>query len=140
MVTNRDYSILITDDDVSCRETLRAIIEPAGFRTVLAESGEQAIEIVRQESIHLVLLDMHMRQLTGLETIYFVHQINASLPCVLITADAEPSLLRKALNANVTSVIPKPVSKGLVLYTVGRIIGRFYQSADLNQPDQRTEL
>lgn len=139
MVMNRDYSILITDDDVGCRETLRDIVEPAGFRVVLAESGEQTIEIVRHEPIHLVLLDMHLPQLTGLETIRFVHQINASLPCVLVTADAEPSLLRQALNANVYSVIPKPVSKGLVLYMVGRAIGRFYSPVDLLQRPQQPE-
>ena len=60
MTATRPYSILITDDDRDCRETLRDIVEPQGFRTLLASSGEEALDIVHGEPVHLVLLDMHM--------------------------------------------------------------------------------
>ena len=46
------------------------------------------MDIVRDEPVHLVLLDMHMPTLTGLETLQLVRQINALLPCILVTADA----------------------------------------------------
>src|SRR5690348_6461723 len=55
-----DYSILIADDDTSCRQALRDIMEPEGFRTLLASSGEEALDIVREADVHLALLDMHM--------------------------------------------------------------------------------
>ncbi|HEX4148772.1 MAG TPA: response regulator, partial [Pirellulales bacterium] len=58
------YSILITDDDPSFRETLRSVFEPRGFRTLLAGDGEEALRIVERDEIHLVLLDMHMPRLT----------------------------------------------------------------------------
>jgi CheY-like chemotaxis protein len=64
----KPYSILITDDDRGCREALCEIVASEGFRTLLAESGEEALEIIREERIHLALLDMHMPRLTGLET------------------------------------------------------------------------
>src|ERR1700677_680921 len=54
------FSILITDDDDECRQILREIVEPEGFRTLQASSGEEAVDIVREESVHLVLLDMHL--------------------------------------------------------------------------------
>src|SRR5262245_40960139 len=82
----RPYSILITDDDKGCREALRDIVEPEGFRTFLASCGEEAVDIVQQEPVHLALLDMHMPRLTGLETLQLVRQINLVLPCILITA------------------------------------------------------
>src|SRR5262245_23818551 len=44
MVPTKPYSILITDDDRGCREALRDIFEPEGFRTLLAESGEEAVD------------------------------------------------------------------------------------------------
>jgi two-component system, response regulator PdtaR len=122
----RDYSILIADDDGRCREALRDIMEPEGFRTLLASSGEEALDIVQRRPVHLVLLDMHMRTLTGLETLQLVRQINALLPAILITADANESLLRQACQAHVYSVIPKPVSKNVVLYTVVRALARSY--------------
>jgi CheY-like chemotaxis protein len=123
---SQDYSILITDDDDRCREALRDIMEPEGFRTLLASSGEEALDIVRDGAVHLVLLDMHMPTLTGLETLQLARQINALLPAILMTADSSQSLMRQALQAHVYTVIPKPVAKGVVLYTVVRALEHCY--------------
>jgi DNA-binding NtrC family response regulator len=122
----RPYSILITDDDRGCRESLRDIVEAEGFRTRLAECGEEALEIIRDEPIHLALLDMQMPRLTGLETLQLLRQINVVLPCILVTADASELLIRQALRMQAYSVIPKPVSKHVVLYTVVRALVRVY--------------
>jgi two-component system chemotaxis response regulator CheY len=122
----KDYSILIADDDGNCREALREIMEPEGFRTLLASSGEEALDIVRSATVHLALLDMHMPTLTGLETLQLVRQINAVLPAILVTADYNEHLLRQACLAHAYSVIPKPVSKNVVLYTVIRALARSY--------------
>ena len=116
--SSKPYSILITDDDANCREALRDIVEPEGFRTYLASSGEEAVDIVRGEPVHLALLDMHMPRLTGLETLELVRQINEVLPCILITGDASEELMRQAFRARAYSVIPKPVSKNVVIYMV----------------------
>jgi DNA-binding NtrC family response regulator len=125
----RPYSILITDDDRACREALRDIVEPQGYQTVLASSGEEAVEIVRAQLVHAVLLDMYMPTLTGLDTLMMMRQINELLPCILVTADATERLIRQALNAHAYSVIPKPVNKHLVLHTVVRALER-YQVGD----------
>ena len=128
MLATRDsnYSIVIADDDAPCREALRDIVQPAGYNTFLASSGEEALDIVRQQRrVHLVLLDMHMPRLTGLETSQLLHQLDAMLPTVLVTADASEQLMRQAIQAHVYSVIPKPVSKNVVLYTVVRALARF---------------
>jgi CheY-like chemotaxis protein len=122
----KDYSILIADDDTNCRQALREIMEPEGFRTLLAASGEEALDIVGTGPVHLVLLDMHMPTLTGLETLRLVRQINAVLPAILVTADASDSLMRQACQLHAYSVIPKPVSKNVVLYTVVRALARSY--------------
>src|SRR5262245_35783198 len=106
---SRDYSILIADDDRGSLDTLRAIIQPEGYQTLVASSGEEAIDIVRGRPVHLVLLDMHMPNLTGLETYEFVRQINAQLPAILVTGDPSDSLFRQAIQAQIFSVIPKPV-------------------------------
>jgi len=121
-----NYSIVIADDDAPCREALRDIVQPAGYQTFLATCGEEALDIVRREGrVHLVLLDMHMPRLTGLETSQLLHQIDAMLPTVLVTADATEQLMRQAFQAHVYSVIPKPDSKNMVLYTVVRALARF---------------
>ena len=124
--TPRPYSILITDDDIGCRQALRDIMEPEGYRTYLASSGEEAVDIVQQEPIHLALLDMHMPRLTGLETLELVRQTNALLPCILITADPDEGLMRQAFRARAYSVIPKPVSPNMLLYTMVRALMKVY--------------
>jgi CheY-like chemotaxis protein len=126
MNVSENYSILITDDDEECRESLREIVEPEGFRTLQASSGEEAVDIVRQESVHLVLLDMQLPRMTGLETLQLVKQINAILPCILVTGSADEDLMRKALSVRAYSVIPKPVSKNVLLYTLIRALVQAY--------------
>ncbi|MBI3411744.1 MAG: response regulator [Planctomycetes bacterium] len=126
MTATKPYSILITDDDTSSRETLREIVEPQGYRTVLASSGEEAIEIVREAPVHLVLLDVHMPRMTGLETVQIVHQINEILPCILVTADPNENVIRQAFSVRAYSVIPKPVSKNILLHTILRALLQAY--------------
>jgi two-component system, response regulator PdtaR len=124
------FSILITDDDRGVREALGEIVEEEGFRPVLAAHGEEALEIVQAEPIHLALLDMQMPRLTGLETLQLVRQFNALLPAILITADATRELMRRAFDAQVFSVVPKPVNRHVVLTTVLRALDRVYGIVD----------
>ena len=126
MTVDRPYSLLITDDDPAARESLREIFEPAGYRTLLAESGEQAIDIVQRQDVHLALMDMHLPKLTGLETMEIVRQIKGLLPTILISADHDDNLLRKALSAHAFCVLAKPVSRNVVIYVVSRAIEKFY--------------
>ncbi|MFO0946433.1 MAG: response regulator [Planctomycetota bacterium] len=81
------YSILIADDDSTHRATLRDIFEPRGYRTLLACNGREVIDIVEAEPVHCLLLDMHMPELDGLETLRILRQIQASLPAIMLTAD-----------------------------------------------------
>jgi len=67
-----------------------------------------------------------MPRLTGLETVQLVHQINELLPCILVTANATEDLMRQAFSVRAYSVIPKPVSKNVLLYTVVRALMKAY--------------
>lgn len=121
------FSILITDDDRGSRETLAGLLADRGFATVQASSGEEAIEIVQVEIIHLVFFDMHMPRMTGLEALQQVRLINDLLPAILVTADATRDLIRQAFQAQVFSVIPKPVNKNIVLHTLSRALQQVYK-------------
>lgn len=120
------YSILIADDDRNCRDTLREIIQPEGFTTMVASSGEEAVDIVISNPVHLVVLDMHMPTLSGVETLRLARQFHQGLPGILVTADPNENVVRQAIQAQFFSVLPKPVSKNLFLYTVMRALSRFY--------------
>jgi CheY-like chemotaxis protein len=126
MTLDRPYSILITDDDPFSRETLREIFEPQGFHTLMAESGEEAIDIVKYHDVHLALMDMRLPKLTGLETMAIVREMKGWLPMILISAENDENLLRRALSAHAFSVLAKPLSKNLVIYVVTRALEKFY--------------
>ena len=126
MMVDRPYSILITDDDPVARETLREIVAPQGYHTLMAESGEEALDLVREHEVHLALFDMHLPRLSGLETLALVRQMKGSIPAILITADQDENLMRRALSAQAFSVLAKPVSRSLVIYIVRRALEKFY--------------
>ena len=102
-------SLLITDDDRDLRETLREALERRGFRTLAAGDGEEALEIVRSEPVHLLLLDMYMPRMSGLETIRRVKQIAETLPCILMSGELDDRLAEEALRARAFRVFSKPV-------------------------------
>src|SRR5208282_681595 len=126
MTSCQPYSILITDDDPAARETLREIVAPEGFHTLMAESGEEAIDLVRTHEVHLALMDMHLPRLSGLETIAIVRQIRGVIPAILITGDNDENLIRRALSEHAYCVLAKPVSKHVVIYVVNKALAKFY--------------
>ena len=118
-------SLLITDDDRDFRETVRSVFEPR-FRTFTAGDGVEALSIVRSQEVHLVLLDMHMPRLTGLETLRQVKRFKARLPCILISAGLDDALVRQAELAEAFSVLAKPVSRQELTSTVEAAMRRVY--------------
>jgi CheY-like chemotaxis protein len=119
-------SLLITDDDPGFRETLQFVFEPLGFRTILAADGEEALEIVRTREVHLLLLDMHMPKLTGLETLRLVKQFKAMLPCILMSAALTDLIIEQAMREHAFSVLSKPVTRMQLTGVVSSALERTY--------------
>ncbi len=120
------YSILIADDDRTGRDTLAGLLAARGFTTIQAGTGEEAVEIVRVELVHLVFFDLHMPGMTGLEAYQQARLVREVLPAILMTADATRDVLRQAFLAQVHTVLPKPLSKGLVLHSLDQALRKSY--------------
>lgn len=123
-----DYRILIADDDEGFRETLECILTPH-FATIAVPSAEEAIEVVEHEPIHLVLFDMHMHILTGLEALQIVRKLREGLPCFLITADLTEQLAAEARAADAYAVLKKPVGRKDLLAQVSTAIRDRYDAS-----------
>jgi CheY-like chemotaxis protein len=104
-------TLLITDDDRDFRETLREVFEPRGFRTHMAGDGEEALKIIGSERIHIVLIDMQMPRLTGLETIRRLRQTDLTfrLPCILISGALDAAIEEEARRQQAFRILSKPV-------------------------------
>lgn len=120
-------TILITDVDRGSRESLRGVFEPAGFRTILADSGEEALSLAAQYKIHVAVFDMQLPRLSGLQTVEMARQLRGLwIPTILISAESNERLLRQALKARVHCVLEKPVNEPLAIRAVNRILEKFY--------------
>jgi CheY-like chemotaxis protein len=111
-------SLLITDDDLDFRETLRGVFEPRGFHTLTAGDGEEALEILKHETVHLALFDMHMPRLSGLDAIRRLKELYQPLPCILLSAEADEQLIFEAKEARAFDVLRKPVTRDRVINVV----------------------
>lgn len=120
-------SILITDDDESCRLTLRDLFEPEGFRTFQAANGREAIEIAEHELINILILDMYMPDLTGVEVLGLIRDVcRRMLPAIVISGENSRRVREAAMSADAFSFVPKPINCELLRLTVERLVARYY--------------
>jgi two-component system chemotaxis response regulator CheY len=120
-------SLLITDDDLDFRETLRAVFEPRGFRTLLAADGNEAMNIVLTTPVHLMLLDLHMPRMGGFDTLRQLRQHRALLPCIVMSAGLDEQVRARLEEDRPFSILAKPVSRDQVTTTVAQAMWQTYQ-------------
>jgi CheY-like chemotaxis protein len=110
--------LLITDDDRDLRSTIAGLFQSRGFDTLEAGDGEEALEIVTRQEVHLLLLDMQMPRLSGLETIRRLKQLELAqtawrraalpLPWILISGALDEQIVAQAREAAAFSILAKP--------------------------------
>jgi DNA-binding NtrC family response regulator len=133
--------ILIVDDDAGQRSLLESFLKGQGFQTVLAESGERALAILRGEPFDLMISDVRMPGLSGLETLRQARQQHAVLPVLLVTAYADIREAVGAMRDGAVSYLPKPIDLDELLAIVRQATGASVPSpvpsgADLPLPPQ----
>ncbi len=102
--------LLISDDDRDFRETLGRVFGRAGFATSLAADGREALRVVDREEIHVVVTDLHMPRVNGLDFVRTIRQRQMDLPCILISAALDSRVVQEAESLPVFSVLEKPFS------------------------------
>jgi DNA-binding NtrC family response regulator len=98
----------VVDDEESLRTTLAANLELDGFDVVEAADGTEALELVRQRDFDLVLTDIRMPGMNGVDLFREIRQLRPRVPVVLMTAFAMEHLIQQALREGVYMVMPKP--------------------------------
>jgi CheY-like chemotaxis protein len=120
---DRQLSLLITDDDRAFRETLQTVFRPLGFRTLLAADGEEALTTIHHVSIDLLLVDLHMPRLNGIELLGSLQILKPELPTILISARVTEVIREQAYATNAALVLSKPISAREITQAVISIIG-----------------
>jgi len=124
---NVNYNILITDDDDDCRCGLNEIFEPEGYTTYMASCGREAVEIAKHKLLHLLILDVHMPDFSGFETLEFIKvEKKIEIPCIFVSADTSKDLKFEAIEANAYTLISKPINKEIIKYAVEHSLEKYY--------------
>ena len=119
--------ILVTDDDVRWREGLREAFEPRGYQTLEAASGEEAIDAVIEQRPHLVILDIQLPHMNGIETLRIIRrEVSVELPAIIVSSAVSDHVMAEALALHAFTVMSKMVGVHQMLYTVAKALSRHY--------------
>jgi two-component system, chemotaxis family, chemotaxis protein CheY len=112
------HKLLLVDDSGLARRGLRAIFEPAGFQVVEAEDGMTALERYFLERPDVVILDLVMKGMYGLDVLTKLRELDPAARVVVVSADVQQSSRDLAQAAGAVGFINKPVDNERVLTLV----------------------
>jgi two-component system sensor histidine kinase RpfC len=118
--------ILLAEDNQINQKVVKKILELQGHQVVVAEQGQEAIDILDKQEFDLAILDLHMPNLGGIDVIKSYrssHQGNSSLPFMILTANATPEAIQLCNEVGVDAYLTKPVRSAHLLEVVNEVLG-----------------
>lgn len=122
--------ILLAEDSPANQMIARAMLEKAGYRIDVVEDGQQAVKAVQSGEFDLVLMDLRMPRMDGLEATALIRQLasDRSIPIIAMTANASTEDYHRCMAAGMTDFVAKPIERAKLLDTLAR-----YTSADTDE-------
>jgi PAS domain S-box-containing protein len=127
----KDWKILLIDDDPGIRKILSITLEDAGYRVVTAPDGETGVDLSQKESPHLVLTDIRMPGIDGLEVLRRIKELDPSKEVIVITAFSDIELAIKALQLDASDFITKPINDDALTVALKRAKERYSTRKEL---------
>src|SRR5216684_8375680 len=115
--------ILIVDDDAGQRSLLDSFLRSQGFETLTVSSGERALEVLKSQDFGMMISDVRMPGLSGLETMRRARKERAVLPILLVTAYADIREAVGAMRDGALNYLAKPIDLDELLATVQQATG-----------------
>ena len=131
------YNVLICDDQPDIVNALKIYLAPEGYRLYEAGTGEEALEIVRNNEIHLVLLDIMMPRMDGITATAKIREFS-NVPIILLTAKSETEDKVLGLNVGADDYITKPFVPVEVLARVRSQLRRYAKLG--SRPEQQAGM
>ena len=122
------YRILLVDDDIASLEVLGEVLTRAGYDAVSAETGYEALEIIRDVSIDLALLDFNLPDTTGAELLQQIKQFQPGVPAIIMSANTSQGVKFDVFEAGAYTFISKPIDLPQLLGFIARALDLTQQS------------
>jgi two-component system, NtrC family, nitrogen regulation response regulator NtrX len=111
------HTILIVDDEAEIRQSLKGVLEDEGYKTYIAESGEACLELVRKRALDVVLLDIWLPGIDGLEALQKIRELEKAPEVIMISGHGTIETAVRATKLGAYDFLEKPLSldKTLIL-------------------------
>lgn len=120
----KPYRILVVDDDATCRLLLQEFLLDEGFVVATAPDANSALNEARRATPDLVLTDLHMPMVNGVELCRCLHELHRDLCVVVMTAQTDMQSVLDSLRAGAEDYLIKPLELDAVLWCVQRTLAR----------------
>ena len=116
--------ILVVDDDKNTRLLLKAVLQAEGYRVILAENGERALELLDREHIDMAIVDIMMPQMDGYEFTRTLRESDEHLPILMISARQLPADKQKGFLVGTDDYMTKPLDETEMLLRIKALFRR----------------
>ena len=118
-------TVLVVDDEEIVRRTTRSVLERKGYRVLLAENGQQAVELFREHApeISVVLLDLTMPVMGGEEAARYLHAVRHDVPILVSSGYDENEVARRFAGSRVAGYVRKPYTASTLLERIQAVVG-----------------
>jgi two-component system chemotaxis response regulator CheY len=117
------HKILVVDDSAMSRRSLKRVLESSGYAVIEAEDGISALETYHLEQPDLVMLDMLMKGMYGLDVLAKLREMDAGARVVIVSADIQNSTREMAKEGGAIAFVNKPFAAPVILETVAGVLG-----------------
>lgn len=115
-------TILVVEDEVVMREELSEVLTESGHRVLAAQDGEAALEQLKSNAVQLVISDLRLPKIDGLEVLRRAHEVDPGIPFIMMTAFGTVESAIQAMRMGAVDYLVKPLAFDEVLTKVNRII------------------
>jgi len=114
--------VLLVDDNTSLCKTMSFILERKGYDVSIVIDGEAAIDRVREQLYDVIIMDIKMPKMDGVETFKKMKKVRPDIPVLMMTGYAVPDLVDEALKEGAWAVMYKPFDMEVVLKQIEEIV------------------
>ena len=137
---SKELKILYVEDDVSLREEVSLFLSDIFAQVDLATNGEEGLQKLSQNSYSLVITDIQMPVMNGIEMIEQINKLYPTLPILVTSGHNESEYLMKLINLNVNNFITKPLQSEQIFKVLHTIVKRIHDEQELSHYKHELEL
>jgi two-component system response regulator HydG len=130
MSIRKTPTILVVDDDAESRTAMVKVLDSVGYKTMEADNGQQAFDLVLQENIDIVVTDLRLPVMDGVELLKRTKAADQEVEVILITGHGTVEVAVEAIKEGAYDFITKPVKKAQLLHAVEKASERQYLSRE----------